>query len=173
MKMNMKKLMLATVLAAISSQSFAALTSHGTATTSITFKPAAEWSIRTGATAEGTVNMAGVLDNDSAHLPTLIVRNGTATDANYYLKGSGESLPHSSGSKAPLFVHETDKTQTFPINSFSTDTSTTWSVADEAYKSKEKLAAGAEKTLAFDFLRGTEGIAGKYNVTLELLTETP
>ncbi|CAI1507129.1 hypothetical protein [Serratia ficaria] len=168
----MKKIMLATLVALMSSQSFAAdLTSQGNATTTMTLTAPAGWTITKGAVGEGTL-LAGNKFNDSIlnQVPTLIIKNGTATAGTYYLRGQGDSKATGGGIH---FVKNGDTSKWFYVANFSNSTGTTWNESDDAYKSNEPLAASGEKTLSLTAINDAVIEPGTYNISLELLTETP
>ncbi|CAI1507209.1 hypothetical protein [Serratia ficaria] len=169
----MKKIMLATLVALMSSQSFAAtLTSQGTATTTMTLTAPAGWTITKGAVGEGTLGAGNKFTNDSIlnQVPTLIIKNETATAGNYYLRGQGDSKANDG---SVMFVKRGDTSKTFWAVDFAKHSGTTWVAADEAYKSKSPLAANGEATITLTALDGTTIEPGTYDVSVELLTETP
>ncbi|OON38612.1 hypothetical protein BTJ39_17280 [Izhakiella australiensis] len=170
--MRMNKLILATVLATISAQSMAALTSHGTATTSIVLNAGADWSIRKGVDAEGTLGSGNVYTNDDIlnHKPTIIIKNGTATAGTYYIRGAGASLA-SDGTIRWYNDADNSKVARFPAPG--TALGGTWNGEESAYKSNAELAAGAEKTFELTMLDGAVVEPGTWNMTLELFTKTP
>ena len=168
----MKKTTLITLLALMSCQSFAALTSHGSATTSMTLNAPAVWSIAKGVDSEGTLAAGNVYTDDSImnHAATIYVRNGSSTAGTFYIRGQGDSL--GTGGEI-LWVNASDNTDKHSIPNIGNKLSSVWSATDNAYKSNSPLDAGDEIT--FDFY-GNDGDVfkpGVYNVSLELFTETP
>ncbi|CAI1507252.1 hypothetical protein [Serratia ficaria] len=169
----MKKIMLATLVALMSSQSFAAtLTSQGSATTTMTLNAPAGWTITKGAVGEGTLGAGNKFTNVSIlnQVPTLIIKNETATAGNYYLRGQGDSKADNGKIK---FVKSGDTSKKFSVASFANSSGTTWVAADEVYKSNSPLAAGGEKTISLSAYDGETIEPGTYNASVELLTETP
>jgi hypothetical protein len=168
----MKKIMLTTVLALMSSQSFAALTSHGSATTTMTLNAPAAWTITKGMDSEGTLGPGNVYTGDDIlnHPASIIIKNETTTAGTYYIRGQGDSL-QSDGTAA--WVNANDSTQTHAVPNLPKRLDATWSTADNAFKSNATVAAGAEKTFTFYGEDNDVFEPGVYNLSLELLTETP
>lgn len=168
----MKKLMLATVLALMSSQSFAALTSHGSATTTMTLNAPSAWSITKGMDAEGTLGTGNIYTGQSImdHAATIIIKNDSTTAGTYYIRAQGDSL-QSDGTAA--WVNISDTTQKHNVANLETQLDSTWSATDTAFKSNNPLAAGDEKTFNFYGEDGDVFEPGVYNLSLELLTEAP
>ena len=169
----MKKIMLTTLLALMSSQSFAVnLTTQGNATTTMTLHAPAAWSITKGVEGEGTLGEGNIFEgNDSLnHIPTLIIKNNTATAGKYYLRGNGDSKGENG---TILYVKRGDKSQTFEVINMRSESDTDWDSTDEVYKSQHPLPAGGTKTILLTTYPEIEVEPGVYDVSLELLTETP
>ncbi|QJT83559.1 hypothetical protein [Kosakonia sp. MUSA4] len=168
----MKKIMLTTLLALMSSQSFAALTSHGSATTSMTLNAPAIWSITKGVDADGTLGAGNTYTDDSIlnHAATIIIKNDSTAAGTYYIRGQGDSLETDG---TIVWVNASDSTQKHVVSNLTTTLDSTWSAADSAFKSNNPLAAGDEKTFSFYGQAGDTFEPGTYNLSMELLTETP
>ncbi|APG20789.1 hypothetical protein Y71_26170 [Kosakonia radicincitans DSM 16656] len=168
----MKKVMLTTLLTLMSNQSFAALTSHGSATTSMTLNAPTSWSITKGMDAEGTLGAGNIYTGDSImdHAATIIIKNGSTTAGTYYIRGQGDSR----GSNGDIvWVSTSNSAEKHLVPNLGVNLDSTWSAADDAYKSNNPLAAGAEQTFSFYGQDGDVFEPGVYTLSLELLTETP
>ncbi|CAI1507169.1 hypothetical protein [Serratia ficaria] len=170
----MKKIMLATLVALMSSQSFAAtLTSQGSATTTMTLNAPAGWSITKGVEGEGTLGAGNKYTSDSIlnQVPTLIIKNETTTAGTYYIRGAGNSNPDD-GRGTILFVKRDDTSKKFWSEDFYNGF--TYEQDGNVWKSDSPLAAGGEKTISLAG-PGTETTIepGIYDVSVELLTEIP
>lgn len=168
----MKKVMLTTLLAVLSSPVFAALTSHGSATTSMTLNAPASWSITKGMDAEGTLGAGNIYTGDSilGNAATIIIKNNSTTAGNYYIRGQGDSR---GSSGVIVWVNANDSTQQHLVPNLAAKLDSNWSAADDAFKSNSPLAAGAEKTFSFYGQDGDVFEPGVYTLSIELLTETP
>ena len=171
----MKKIMLTTLLALMSSQSFAAnLTTQGNATTTMTLHAPAAWSITKGVEGEGTLGEGNKYTNDAIlnQSPTLIIKNNSATAGTYYLRGQGSSLADDG---TIMYVQREDSTKKFAVSTrhFETHSGTAWDAADNAFKSNSPLAANSEKSIVLVPADGSTINPGTYDVSVELLTETP
>ncbi len=168
----MKKTMLTTFLALISCQSFAALTSQGSATTTMTLNAPAVWSIAKGMDSEGTLAAGNVYTGDSImnHAATIYVRNGSATAGTYYIRGQGDSQ---GSSGEILWVNASDNTDKHIIPNVATKLESTWNLTENAYQGNTPLGPGEEITFNFYGNDGDVFKPGVYTVSLELFTETP
>lgn len=166
---SVNKIMFASaMMALICGSAHAALTSHGTATGTITVQNGAEWGIALKHNGISMRDASGTLRDlvSGAKQLTFTVTNNTSSPSKVYIRGSGSSLT-SDGKIIALKQGDTAKTFNVKLGAVAYD----WNADETAYLSKAEIPANGSADAPVTYVIGTKGEVGVYDVSLELFTK--